>query len=73
MQFDRNLLTFHSSVLPSSSTMRIEAAGFSKTLENFCQAPWHQTIYSFIIIDEGLKSLKAYCSLLEPDMGAQAN
>jgi hypothetical protein len=53
--------------------MRIEAAGFSKTLENFCQAPWHQTIYSFIIIDEGLKSLKAYCSLLEPDMGAQAN
>jgi len=44
--------------------MRIEAAGISETLENFCQAAWSQTVYSFIIADESLKSHKAYCSLL---------
>jgi len=49
--------------------MRIQAAGISETMENFCQAAWHQTIYSFIIVDDSLKSRKAYCSLLEPDVG----
>jgi hypothetical protein len=48
--------------------MRIEAAGISETLENFCQAAWSQTIYSFITIDESLKSHKAYRFLLVPDM-----
>jgi hypothetical protein len=49
--------------------MRIEAAGISETLENFCQAAWRQKIYSFITIDGILKPRKAYCSLLEPNMG----
>jgi len=49
--------------------MRIQAAGISKGVENFCQAAWRQTIYCFIIVDNSLKSHKAYCYLLEPDMG----
>jgi len=48
--------------------MRIQAAGISEGVENFCQAAWRQT-YCFIIVDNSLKSHKAYCYLLEPDAG----